>query len=139
MIAAGRGFFQMRDGEPGDVEHRGQIDRDHLVPVVGRIVGDRQRQAGDAGIVDQHIEAAERGDRVGHHALDLGALAHVAGLGGEAGDLFRQRIERSGVDVADEDFRAGGGKGAREFAADAGGAGGDEDALGHLIPSQFIL
>ncbi len=81
-------LLEVRDGEPRHVEHRGQIDGDHLVPVVGRILLDRQRQAGDAGIVDQHVEAAERLDRGRHHALDLGAAGHVAAPRDQARDLL---------------------------------------------------
>ena len=121
----------MRDREPGDVEHGGEIDRDHLVPVVGRIIGDRQRHPGDAGIVDQHVEPAEACDRVRHHALDVGAARHVARPRDQSGDFFRRRLERLGVDIADEHARASRGKRAREFAADAGGAGGDQNPLRH--------
>src|SRR5476649_1774982 len=37
---------------------------DLLVPVVRRVLLDRQREPRDAGIVDQHVEPAERSDRV---------------------------------------------------------------------------
>ena len=126
-------LLQMRDREPRHVEHGGEIDRDHLVPVVRRIIGDRQRHAGNAGIVDQHVEPAEILDRVRHHALDLGAARHVARPRDQAGDFFGKRIKRGGVDVADKDARAARGKGAREFAADAGSTGSDQDPLRHCF------
>ena len=56
---------------------------------------------------------AQCGDRVRHHALDLGAHGHVAGPGDQAGDLLGDGVERFGVDVADEHFGAGCRKGAR--------------------------
>ncbi len=124
----------MRDREPGDVEHGGEVDRDDLVPDVRRHLLDRQRQPGDAGIVDQHVEPAERGHRLRHHAFDLGAHGHVAAARDQPGDFFGDGRERRLVDVADEDFRASSRKGAREFTADAGGAGGDQDALRHGLP-----
>ena len=125
--------------KPRHVEHGGQIDRDHLVPVVGRVLLDRQRQPGDAGIVDQHVEPAEGGDRRRHHGLDLGALTHVAAARNEAGDLLGQRRQRTLVDVADENLAAVGGEGAREFAADAGGAGGDQNALNHGAADLLLM
>ena len=56
-------------------------------------------------------------------------LAHVATRGGEAGDFLGHRGEVFRVDVADENLGAGRGEGAREFAADAGGTGGDQNPL----------
>ena len=128
----------MRDRKPRDVEHGGEVDRDHLVPVVGGIIGDRQCHAGDAGIVDQDVEAAELGDGVRHHALDVGAARHVAGLSNQPRNFLGIRRKRRGVDVADENPRAGRGKRARKFAANAGGAGSDQNPLRRTFPSLCI-
>ena len=78
-------------------------------------------------------------DRRRHHGSISARLAHVAAARDEAGDLLGERRERPVVDVADENLGAVRGEGAREFAADAGGAGGDQHALRHRFPHlQFF-
>ena len=48
-----------RQRRGGGVEGRGEVDRDDLVPLLGREVGDR-RDVLDAGVVDQDVDAADR-------------------------------------------------------------------------------
>ena len=50
--------------------------RDDRVPLLGREVLDVGHVL-DAGVVDEHVDAAELFFRKGHHGLDLGRLAHV--------------------------------------------------------------
>ena len=97
LAHAVRGAPREREvGEPGgDVDHaparlaqrgerRGghapraeQVDVDHRERVVvGRGAG-RLREP-EAGVVDQHVEPAEPLDRLGHRAVDVGLVAHVA-------------------------------------------------------------
>ena len=133
MMTPAAQFLEMRDREPGDVEHGGEIDRDHLVPVIGGIIGDRQRHSGNAGIVDQHVEPAEPRDGVRHHALDFGAARHVAACAINPGISLAIASERPGIDVADKNPRAGRGKRACEFSADAGSARSNQDPLCHFL------
>ena len=89
--------------------------------------------SGNAGIVDEHVEPAERRDRLRHHGLDLGALCHIAAARDEARDLLAPSDGQPRVvDVADIDLGALRGEGAGKFPADAGRAGGDENALRHF-------
>src|SRR6185312_715730 len=127
--AASLRLLQMRDGQPRDVEHGGEVDGDDLVPVVRRVLIDRQRHTGNPCVVDEHVEAAEGRDRLRHHARDFGAAAHVVAAGDEAGDFLGEVGERFLVDVAGEDLGAVLGKRAHEFAADAGRTGGDQYTL----------
>jgi len=105
--------------------------RNDLVPVVRRVVGDRQRQSGNAGVVDEHIEPAQRSDRLWHHALDFGAARHIAAPGDEAGDFLCDGGKRLVVDVTDENLGAVRRKGTRKLAADAGRAGRYQYTLRH--------
>jgi len=55
----------------------------------------------------------------------------------DTGDFFPDVGERLVVYVADEHLRAVRRKGPREFAADAGGAGSDQNSFGHAVPSML--
>jgi hypothetical protein len=47
------------------------INRQNLLPLVGIRVLDRRCRSCDAGVVDQHIEPAQRPDGSGNHARDF--------------------------------------------------------------------
>ena len=87
----------------------------------------------DAGIVDQDVEAAKRGDCLRHDALDVGAqpmsqrVAISRGFPWRASIASPRRCRRRRPSRRSRE-------GTRKFAADAGGAGGDEDVLRHGLP-----
>ena len=48
----------MRQRRLAHVEHAVQIDVDHRMPIIQRHVNDRLAANGDAGVIDQYIQAA---------------------------------------------------------------------------------
>ena len=42
------------------VKRAAEVDRDDRVPLLARVLIDRRGRSGDAGVVDQHVETAER-------------------------------------------------------------------------------
>ena len=118
----------MGNGDAGDIELPRDADVEALLPI-GRVdLVDTSGRAGDAGVVDQAVEAAEVLDGVVHHGGDLVAVGHVTARCGRAGCRGREAAERLPVDVADVDAgpfaqeRLGGAQ------ADAASAGRYEDA-----------
>ncbi len=105
-----------------------QIDGERALPVGERHVLARGGGAGDAGIVDERIEAAERGRRRYEETVDGGGVRDVAIDLAERRVASRHGRERGAVDVADEDARAFQGERACRREADAGCARGDEHA-----------
>ncbi len=117
------------------MEDAAQVDVDDGVEL-----GDRHllqaRVPGDAGVVDQGVDAAEAGQRAGDHRIDLRAVGHVDDDADAGGTAHRDGadLRHGGVDVvqvAHDDAGAfarelqGGGQ------ADAlGGAGDDGDLVG---------
>ena len=61
------------------VEHRGEVDRDHPIPLLGREILDR-RDMLDARIGEDDIGCAEFGGAPGDHRGDLIGPAHVGGI-----------------------------------------------------------
>ena len=127
MLPAAR-LLDQRHCAPGAVEHAVQVDSDAAVPVCGREILDLPGRAGDAGVVDEHVQPAECPPDVGEETIDVGDARDV-------GDRLRDRRqrlpggrERGGVDVADVHARAVLDEGPRDRAADAGRACRDEDA-----------
>src|SRR5215510_868113 len=121
----------MRDGKPRDVEHGRKVDGDNLVPIVRRVVGDRQSQAGDAGVIDEHVKPTERTYGLRHHSLDLGAARHVIAPRRYSWNFLGDCCKGLFVDVAEEDFGAIRSEGTSKLSADAGGPGRYQDALRH--------
>jgi hypothetical protein len=109
------------------VEGRAEVDRDDRVPLGGGKLLDR-RHVLDAGVVDEDVDAAELGLRVGHHRLDLGRLAHVgpvvAGLHAERGHLGARRLEFA--EAVEHHVGALARQAQRDAVADAAGGAGDE-------------
>jgi len=60
------------------VERARQIDLQDLPPLIRIDVPNGCGGAGDAGIVDEDVDAAKPLRRLGDHRLDLAALANVA-------------------------------------------------------------
>jgi hypothetical protein len=68
----------VRDRGVAVIEHARQVGIDHGLPFRQRHVRRILEQA-DAGVVHEHVEAAESIDRFTHRGLDLGRLPHVGG------------------------------------------------------------
>src|SRR6185503_7128983 len=123
-----------RRQRPAAVKRAVEIDRQHVAPGLQRIFPGRHVRPGDAGIVDQNVDAAERLAGVVARALDLGVVGHVdrksRNLTSErTAGLVRKRL----VAVPDRDRRAGGEKALDDGAADALGAAGDHRVLARQI------
>ncbi len=107
----------------GDVEGAGP-------GFVGLVLEERGVVVVGVGVVDQDVEPAERGDRVGHRRVDRRTVAHVAGqgFGGAARLAYRGRraLGASGVEVGDQDGRALGGQPAGGGRPDALSRAGEE-------------
>ena len=109
-------LLQVGAGHPGAVESPFQVRVDDLPPeVLGLLVQVHERVAGGAGVVHQHVEAAEPVDRVGDHLLDLVFVADVGlkrqGLDTELAQALRGRLRVSFRTVVVDDDRAGPGPG----------------------------
>ena len=101
--------------EKGAVE----VDIDDALPLAHRIVDDRQARAGDAGVVDEHVDAAELGD---------GSF-----YGGVNRSLVGDVDARLAVEIPDCDFRARRLQALGDRGADAlHAAGDDRSAAGEI-------
>jgi inner membrane transporter RhtA len=69
---------EVRDGRPGTQEGPAQVDGDRPVPGVDVELMEATRAAGDARVVDQHVESAEVGDGAVDQGGDLFGIGHVA-------------------------------------------------------------
>ena len=114
----------------GHVEDALEVDVHHQVPV---LLGHLEEQvvAGDAGVVDQHVDPAELVDHALHGGLgggrvdDVAADAHRAGTVGElepAGSLLSGGL----VEVEDRDGGALAREALRDAEADASRCSGDD-------------
>ena len=126
----------MRHGLGAGGELAGQTDVQTLIPSRKVDILDPCGRSGDAGIVDQTVEPAQIGHRLadeiaqGPGIPDIYPLAqHLIGQGGQA----------LGVDIAGGDARALGQKRLDDGAADAGGAGGHDDAVSAQIQIHLTL
>ena len=102
----------------------------HRVPV-GFADVEEVGGAEDAGVVDQHVDPAEGGERGGERGVDLAAAAATSQRMARA-SAARDRSRRSdwpaaGVDVPERDLRAAGREQPRASGADAVGRAGDDD------------
>ena len=120
---------QQRHGALDAIEHGVDIDREGMAPFGIRNFLDGCAGIADAGIVDQHVEAAEMGlgvvEQLRHliRLADIGEAAFKAGIGGE------DAVERTLRQAADIDVGAGGEEALRRGTADAASAAGDDGPL----------
>src|SRR5207302_3845846 len=108
--AAGCCALHGGDGPGAGAPVAGQVDRDAPLPV-GRVdVLDQGGRAGDAGVVDEHVQRAAT---VGEHAVEPGVERVAVGDVDHGGDQAGlSRVRNSGVvSVADVDACASGGEG----------------------------
>src|SRR6266851_6284006 len=113
-------------------EGAGGVDRHDALPIRQRQL-DRRLADGDAGAVDEHIEAAVMLEDVGEDAVDFRRVGDVErmrlGLAGGSGDFRGTLGAGLGVAVEHRDAGADTGEGEGDGAADAAGAAGDERDL----------
>ncbi|KAF4530878.1 hypothetical protein B566_EDAN018918 [Ephemera danica] len=97
----------------GAVEHAAQVDVDHRIELRQRHLL-QPRVAGDAGVVHQHVDAAEALLDCGHHGIDRGAVGDVddiaLGLHTQAAALRHHGINGGGIHVAHRHVRTFGGE-----------------------------
>ena len=128
---AARGGHVLR-GEQGEVGRALQVGGERLLPVgppVGEAGGERGMRRVAAGIVDEHLDSAERGGHGGPEPGDLVGLAEVGGEDGVAGAGEGGASRRGGGEVlvvVHGDPDAAGGELGGDGAADAAGGAGDE-------------
>jgi hypothetical protein len=118
----------MRHRKPRTVELPGQADVQAAVPVFGIHLLDLRGRPGDAGIVDQHVEAAEFCQCLGEQVCDCLAVRDVARRRGDRGIAFRQRGQRRLVDIASVNLGPFAGKTARDRKPDPVAACADQHA-----------
>ena len=104
------------------VQHAHQIDVDHPSPIVERDVVDAAA-GGDAGIVADHMDLAERLERRLRGALDARRIGDIADDAADVGrDLlqaFDGGLQRVRLDIGQHHFHAGLRKGPAERKPDA--------------------
>jgi hypothetical protein len=118
----------------GDVDQAGDVGVDHGVPVLQRHLLRRLGRQRQAGVVDQHGDAAEGRRQLGDHLLHGSGVTHVEGgdvyrhLGAQFGLQLLQALETA---TGQHQRPAGLGKAAGGGAAEAGGGTGDENHIAH--------
>ena len=78
MIRPWRALHHRPGGGAGEQERAPQVDVDHRVPLLV-LHADDHVVAGDAGVVDQHVQLAPQLDDLIDHFADAVAVGHVAG------------------------------------------------------------
>ena len=118
---------QARREHVAAVDHAPQVHAHDPAPVVERHLADAAAD-GDAGVVDDEVDAAERALGGGGERLDLFDARDVAAHGGAA-DLARRSLRGGLVDVGADDARvARAGELETEGAAEAAAGAGDDGA-----------
>ena len=123
--------------------HALEVDRDHAVEQLLRVLRERMHRALDARVVEEHVDAAEVLRRALDVALDLVGVPHV-GLEGQylgAGLAHRGRRhdESDRVEVDEHDARALAGESQRGRASDSTRAAGDQCRLALESPVHRVL
>src|SRR5499426_4091973 len=122
----------------GGLQHekdRTQVDRQHAVPVV---LGELEQRPdfGDAGVVEQHVEAPPALVGEIEHALDVRRAGHV-GLNASLPELVGKGLDAVAIDIRQQQLRAVARHASRAGGADATRSAGDErmntvEPIGHL-------
>ena len=120
--------LEKRHGPARTEELAGEVDIDAAPPGRGIDLLDRARRAGDAGIVDQHVEAAERARGLVEQSVHLRFVRDVGPRRADPEPLATGG-ERGVVHVADMHARACPHQGGDDGEPDPPGAGGDDDPL----------
>ena len=135
----------MRQHAAHAVHHAHQVDVEHPAPGIRRDVVDAAA-AGDAGVVAQHVDPAESGDRRLRRAIDavrIGDIAcHAAYVADTAQALDRTR-QRLGLDIGEHHLHARLRKGSPERETDTAGAARHNGCLAgevlHDFPPMILL
>ena len=116
-----------------------QMDRQHLLPFREVKILDRPHGL-DAGVAHEHIDAAERGDRLVHAGLHLALACHIHCDADRvlAAELRSCRVGAGLVEVGDGDPGAFAAKGARDFLADAAGGAGDNGNFAYEAHASLL-
>ena len=142
--AAAAGRAQQRHCPPNAQKMAVDVDFHRVAPVVRRKRFHRSGRSRNAGVVDQHVEPAQRVDHVVEEIVDVVLVRNVAFERLVAWQLGAETGQGRLVDVADGDARADARERARDFAADAGSAGSHEHAqiatrlFGHRQPPKLM-
>jgi hypothetical protein len=128
---------QMREEGVNAVQDTHQVDVDHPAPAVERDCIDAT-SSGDPGIVAQHVDIAERRERLLGRLGDACRIGDIAGHAAHIRAAFPE-VTDSGVqchafDVCEHDFHTGSGKCLGERKADAAGRARHECRLATEIP-----
>jgi phosphoglycolate phosphatase len=130
----------MRQETSDAVQHAHQIDVEHPAPVVERDQVDAAA-GGDAGIVADDMDIAERVERGFRGALDACGIGDVAD---GAADIRPDRLQafdgglqRFGFDIGEHHFHAVLRKRLAERQSDTGGATGHKSRLAGQVPHRF--
>ena len=124
------------------MQHAHQIDVEHPTPIVERDVVDAAGGR-DAGIVADHMDVAERLDRLLGRAIDTGGIGDVAEHAAHLRPDIVQALdgvrERLALDIGQHHLHAGLRKGAAERKTDAAGAAGYECRLAGELAHDGLL
>ena len=98
----------MPGGDLAAVHHPGEVDPEHLVEIVERVVEKAVViGARDTGIVEHDVEIAELGDRVVDQSLHLIALRNVGvAVTGIGAKLPGERLAADVIDIGDDNLGA---------------------------------
>ena len=111
-------------------EHAFQVGGDDAVPVLFRQPLDGARARTAAGIVDQHVDAAEGPDRALDQRCHLGLVGNIGGnahrVASQIADLSGDRLDPVVIAAVDHHLGALAGETERDFAPDARGCAGDQ-------------
>jgi hypothetical protein len=120
----------VRQRQAGQHDRRRQVDGDHAGQLVGRVVLDRTARLGP-GVVDQHVDPAERLHRAIDEPLHRRQIGHVdrhrQRTAAGADDLVGQPLEASAAARGQHHAPALAGEAARSRGADAGRGSRDHD------------
>src|SRR5438874_5387550 len=117
----------------------GDVDGEHALEARHAHLIDARRAIDDAGVVDEHREAAQAPIHLGKKMHDIGFHRHVGG-DGDAADFARERLARAAIaNVIDAYLVAALGGEPRRRGADAAGGPRDEHHAGPQRPRRKRL
>ena len=145
MIDPPPGLHHPLADQRGEPERPLEVDGDHLVEELLGDVAEALVDRRDAGVVDEHVDAAEVAIDVLDQPVELLPVPDVAGVGARAAAVGAQRggdlVAGVGLAADDDDLGAGLREAARDREPEpAGSAGDDGDAVGKVeaVPDQGL-
>src|SRR5438034_4922359 len=118
----------MRNRQLRTVELTGDVDVERSCPIGWIDFFAARGRTGDPGVVDEHIETAQRAQRFLEETRDGGAIGDVANAAGQGRIGRGKRVERAFIDIAHVHTGALTDECARSRESNAARARGDEDA-----------